>query len=108
LTLAAAPRLRYAGFTPLQAAVGVVQKGLRPTIPEGVHPTLARLMTLCWEAQPDARPDFHTLVGALAALASECQANGDAGDVAEGKTPTAAAAGQQAGGLRTLFRRNNQ
>jgi serine/threonine protein kinase len=61
----------YAGFTPLQAAVGVVQKGLRPTIPEGCHPVLARVMASCWAADPAARPDFARLMTVLEAVASE-------------------------------------
>jgi serine/threonine-protein kinase TNNI3K len=103
----------YAGFTPLQAAVGVVQKGLRPTVPEGTHPTLARLMTLCWEGHPDARPDFHTLVGALAGMAVDCPP-AELSEVAEAKTPSSKKQQQQdavqqqmqlSQGFKGLFRR---
>jgi len=66
----------YAGFTPLQAAVGVVQKGLRPTPPEGCHPALALLMAACWDAAPGARPDFSTLVVQLEALVAQLTAPG--------------------------------
>ncbi|CAM8918728.1 unnamed protein product [Rhodiola kirilowii] len=36
--------LPYSQLTPLQAAVGVVQKGLRPAIPKDTHPKLAALL----------------------------------------------------------------
>ncbi|KAJ6366696.1 hypothetical protein OIU77_003138 [Salix suchowensis] len=42
-----APELPYSYLTPLQAAVGVVQKGLRPTIPKHTHPKLAELLERC-------------------------------------------------------------
>jgi serine/threonine protein kinase len=61
----------YAGFTPLQAAVGVVQKGLRPTVPEGTHPGLARIMARCWDANPSMRPDFGAIIATLEALPLE-------------------------------------
>ncbi|CAA6673535.1 unnamed protein product [Spirodela intermedia] len=41
-------KLPYENLTPLQAAVGVVQKGLRPSIPESTHPRLAALLERCW------------------------------------------------------------
>ncbi|GKB69620.1 serine/threonine-protein kinase STY17-like protein [Tanacetum coccineum] len=34
----------YSYLTPLQAAVGVVQQGLRPTIPKQTHPKLTKLL----------------------------------------------------------------
>jgi serine/threonine protein kinase len=61
----------YAGLSPLQAAVGVVQKGLRPPVPAGCHPALARLMTAAWAQQPAARPHFGALVTQLEALMAE-------------------------------------
>ncbi len=36
-------RVPYSDMTPLQAAVGVVQQGLRPTIPPHVPPALAQV-----------------------------------------------------------------
>jgi hypothetical protein len=45
-------------MTPLQAAVGVVQKGIRPTIPPTCPPPLADIMRLCWQRDPAARPTF--------------------------------------------------
>ncbi|XP_024393860.1 serine/threonine-protein kinase STY46 [Physcomitrium patens] len=48
----------YTYLTPLQAAVGVVQKGLRPTIPENIHPKFNELLQRCWKADPTERPGF--------------------------------------------------
>ncbi|KAH0973152.1 hypothetical protein GBA52_025308 [Prunus armeniaca] len=49
-------QLPYSSLTPLQAAVGVVQKALRPTIPKTTHPRLAELLERCWQQDPTHRP----------------------------------------------------
>ena len=54
-------RVPYADMTPLQAAVGVVQKGLRPPIPANCPPALATLMQDCWVRNPKDRPSFEIL-----------------------------------------------
>jgi serine/threonine protein kinase len=51
----------YSDMTPLQAAVGVVQKGLRPPIPPNCPPPLADVMRLCWQRDPGVRPSFELL-----------------------------------------------
>ena len=51
----------YSDMTPLQAAVGVVQKGLRPPIPPSCPPPLADIMRLCWQRDPVVRPPFEAL-----------------------------------------------
>ena len=51
-------RIPYADMTPLQAAVGVVQKGLRPPIPPSCPPPLSDVMRLCWQRDPEVRPSF--------------------------------------------------
>ncbi|XP_034679226.1 serine/threonine-protein kinase STY46-like [Vitis riparia] len=53
-------KLPYEYLTPLQPAVGVVQKGLRPTMPKSTHPKLAELLERCWQQDPTLRPDFST------------------------------------------------
>lgn len=55
----------YPGYTPLQAAVGVVQRGLRPTIPPSCHPVIAQVMQYCWQPDPNARPEFEQIVELL-------------------------------------------
>lgn len=51
----------YSAMTPLQAAVGVVQKGLRPEIPPTCPPAIADLMRACWTRNPQDRPTFEAL-----------------------------------------------
>ncbi|CAK0783692.1 hypothetical protein CVIRNUC_006891 [Coccomyxa viridis] len=54
-------RVPYEQMTPLQAAVGVVQKGLRPTIPPACPEALAALLRDCWQKDPRERPPFEAL-----------------------------------------------
>ncbi|RWW58382.1 hypothetical protein BHE74_00034763 [Ensete ventricosum] len=67
--------LPYEYLTPLQAAVGVVQKGLRPTIPKNTHSKLAELLEKCWQQDPANRPDFSEILEILQLIAKEvpCQ-----------------------------------
>lgn len=51
-------KVPYSELTPLQAAVGVVQKGLRPPMPPNAPPALAELMQQCWQRKPESRPSF--------------------------------------------------
>lgn len=52
-------------MTPLQAAVGVVQKGLRPGIPPNCPVPVAELMEACWAGVPTHRPTFRELAPRL-------------------------------------------
>ncbi|CAK9153933.1 unnamed protein product [Ilex paraguariensis] len=64
-------KLPYEYLTPLQAAVGVVQKGLRPTIPKQIHPKLAELLERCWQHDPTLRPDFSEITEILQQITKE-------------------------------------
>ncbi|CAI0468938.1 unnamed protein product [Linum tenue] len=64
-------KLPYEYLTPLQAAVGVVQKGLRPTIPKHSNPKLADLLERCWQQDPALRPDFSEIIENLQQIAKE-------------------------------------
>ncbi|KAK1419356.1 hypothetical protein QVD17_28522 [Tagetes erecta] len=64
-------KLPYEYLTPLQAAVGVVQKGLRPTIPKNTPPKLADLLEKCWQQDPSLRPDFTEIIEILKQIAKE-------------------------------------
>lgn len=55
----------YSGYTPLQAAVGVVQRGMRPTIPQSCHQVLAHTIQYSWQADMNTRPEFEQIVEML-------------------------------------------
>ncbi|KAG7540226.1 Serine-threonine/tyrosine-protein kinase catalytic domain [Arabidopsis thaliana x Arabidopsis arenosa] len=63
--------LPYSYLTPLQAAVGVVQKGLRPKIPKETHPKLTELLEKCWQQDPAQRPNFAEIIEMLNQLIRE-------------------------------------
>ncbi|KAF3615658.1 hypothetical protein CQW23_04784 [Capsicum baccatum] len=67
----------YAYLTPLQAAIGVVQQGLRPTIPKSTHPKLAELLEKCWQQDPTQRPDFSEILDSLKQLTGEVGDDGE-------------------------------
>ncbi|KAL1315993.1 serine/threonine-protein kinase STY17 [Arachis duranensis] len=69
--------LPYSYLTPLQAAVGVVQKGLRPTIPKNTHPRLSELLQRCWQQDPLLRPDFSEIKEILQQIAKEVNEDKD-------------------------------
>ncbi|KAF8013418.1 hypothetical protein BT93_I1311 [Corymbia citriodora subsp. variegata] len=70
-------KLPYDHLTPLQAAVGVVQKGLRPIIPNDTHPKLVELLEKCWEQDPTLRPDFSEIITILQKFAKEVGDDGE-------------------------------
>jgi len=58
-----------------QAAVGVVQKGLRPAVPVGTPGPLAAIMAACWVREPQARPSFEVLKAQLEEAAEGARAD---------------------------------
>ena len=91
-------QLPHEFLTPLQAAVGVVQKvllpartltfvpipvrltffyggylfqGLRPTIPRNTDPRLTELLERCWRQNPNERPDFSEILEILQQISRE-------------------------------------
>ncbi|KAF8109536.1 hypothetical protein N665_0094s0008 [Sinapis alba] len=70
-------KLPYEYMTPLQAAVGVVQKGLRPKIPKKTHPKMRELMERLWEKDPTLRPDFAEIKEQLEEIAKEVGEEGE-------------------------------
>ncbi|XP_047323249.1 serine/threonine-protein kinase STY13-like [Impatiens glandulifera] len=57
--------LPFQNMTAVQAAFAVVNKGVRPTIPNECLPVLTDIMTRCWDANSDARPPFTEVVTML-------------------------------------------
>ncbi|KFK30451.1 hypothetical protein AALP_AA7G262600 [Arabis alpina] len=70
-------KIPYEYMTPLQAAVGVVQKGLRPTIPKNTHPKMTELLERLWEKDPTVRPDFAEIIEQLQHIAKEVGEEGE-------------------------------
>ncbi|CAD6252126.1 unnamed protein product [Miscanthus lutarioriparius] len=64
-------KIPYEYLTPLQAAIGVVQKGIRPMIPKDTHPKLIELLQKCWHRDPTERPDFSEILEILQKLSKE-------------------------------------
>ncbi|EOY15151.1 hypothetical protein QUC31_000393 [Theobroma cacao] len=62
-------KLPYENLTPLQAALGVVQKGLRPVIPKHTHPKFVELLDRCWQQEPSLRPEFSEISDLLQDIA---------------------------------------
>lgn len=87
-------KIPYSDMTPLQAAVGVVQKGLRPLLPPNCPPQLAALMTACWDASPLHRPSFKELTPQLQLLLDVVRE-----EEARKAAAAAAAASSKGGGL---------
>ncbi|KAK8716852.1 hypothetical protein V6N13_044147 [Hibiscus sabdariffa] len=69
--------LPYSLLTPLQAAVGVVQKNLRPTIPQNTHPRLGELLERCWQQDPTQRPNFSEIIEILQQIDKEIADKGE-------------------------------
>ncbi|KAF7809614.1 serine/threonine-protein kinase STY17 isoform X1 [Senna tora] len=69
--------LPYTYLTPLQAAIGVVQKGLRPTIPKNAHPRLSELIQRCWKQDPTERPEFSEIIDILQQISKEVDKEAD-------------------------------
>ncbi|XP_059318413.1 serine/threonine-protein kinase STY13-like [Lycium ferocissimum] len=57
--------LPFQKMTAVQAAFAVVNKGVRPAIPNDCLPVLSEIMTRCWDANPDNRPPFSQVVRML-------------------------------------------
>ncbi|XP_068482385.1 serine/threonine-protein kinase STY46-like isoform X4 [Phaseolus vulgaris] len=55
-------KLPYEHLSPLQAAVGVIQKGLRPKIPSHTHSKLVELLDWCWHHDSSLRPNFSEIL----------------------------------------------
>ncbi|KAI4990785.1 hypothetical protein ZWY2020_039156 [Hordeum vulgare] len=70
-------QIPYDYLTPLQAAIGVVQKGIWPTIPKDTNPKLAELLQKCWHKDSTERPDFSQILDILQRLSKEVGADGE-------------------------------
>ena len=52
----------------------VVTDGLRPSMPEYITAkSVRKVITMCWDQSPDARPDMHSVVGYLIDLQKDAE-----------------------------------
>ncbi|KAK4382845.1 Serine/threonine-protein kinase STY13 [Sesamum angolense] len=63
--------LPFQNMTAVQAAFAVVNKGVRPTVPNDCLQVLSQIMTRCWDGNPDVRPSFSEVVRMLEAAETE-------------------------------------
>ncbi|KAM3344430.1 serine/threonine-protein kinase STY13 isoform X1 [Capsicum galapagoense] len=63
--------LPFQKMTAVQAAFAVVNKGVRPAIPNDCLPVLSEIMNRCWDANPDNRPPFSQVVRMLEVAETE-------------------------------------
>ncbi|KAG5030075.1 hypothetical protein AAZX31_05G205600 [Glycine max] len=57
--------LPFQNMTAVQAAFAVVNRNVRPIIPNDCLAVLRDIMTRCWDPNPDVRPPFAEIVGML-------------------------------------------
>ncbi|KAL5226128.1 hypothetical protein ABZP36_012767 [Zizania latifolia] len=57
--------LPFTNMTAVQAAFAVVNRGSRPAIPQDCVDSLCKIMTRCWDANPEVRPSFAEVVTML-------------------------------------------
>ncbi|XP_068643035.1 serine/threonine-protein kinase STY13-like [Aristolochia californica] len=67
--------LPFQNMTAVQAAFAVVNKGVRPIIPQDCLPVLGEIMTRCWDANPGVRPPFTEVVRMLENAETEIMTN---------------------------------
>ncbi|THU52766.1 hypothetical protein C4D60_Mb10t07390 [Musa balbisiana] len=63
--------LPFQNMSAVQAAFAVVNKGVRPVVPQDCLPALGEIMTRCWDADPDVRPSFSEIVRMLESAQEE-------------------------------------
>ncbi|XP_057731678.1 serine/threonine-protein kinase STY46-like isoform X3 [Arachis stenosperma] len=76
-------KLPYEHLSPLHAAVGVAQKGLRPEIPRHTHPMLVELIHRCWHQDPSSRPDFTEILEFLLHITMKVAGKGEVKEMYE-------------------------
>ena len=61
-------QIPYTGMQPMQVAMAVLTRGLRPAVPPDCPKDYAALMEACWLTEPSVRPSFTEVVDRLAAM----------------------------------------
>ncbi|KAL8130362.1 hypothetical protein V2J09_019517 [Rumex salicifolius] len=70
-------RLPYGDMNPIQAAYAVVNKKVRPPLPEDCPTVMGALIEQCWHSQPEKRPEFSQIVKVLEQFESSIAVNGN-------------------------------
>ncbi|KAJ4890693.1 Protein kinase superfamily protein [Raphanus sativus] len=65
----------FQNMTAVQAAFAVVNRGVRPSIPDDCLPVLRNILTRCWDADPEVRPPFTEIVMMLERAEAEVMNN---------------------------------
>ena len=50
----------------VQVAANVVKNGTRPLLPSSAPPKIAKMIKLCWDADPQRRPTMDSIAKAIA------------------------------------------
>ena len=58
----------YHNMVPIQAAVAVMNQGLRPVLPKTTPIEYSSLVSECWDQNPNLRPSFEVILQRLAAI----------------------------------------
>lgn len=71
-----AGKIPYEDMNPIQAAFAVVNKNLRPAIPQDCPPAMRALIEQCWSLHPEKRPEFWQIVKVLEQFESSLACDG--------------------------------
>ncbi|KAK8618417.1 hypothetical protein V6N13_132409 [Hibiscus sabdariffa] len=67
----------YEDMNPIQAAFAVLNRNLRPAVPEDCPPPIRALIEQCWSLHADKRPEFGQIVKVLEQLESSFNQDGN-------------------------------
>lgn len=70
----ATSQVPYSGLEASQIIAQVLANDIRPEIPSDLNPGMKKLITQCWDRNPDNRPTFHEIVERI--QSGECVFNG--------------------------------
>jgi len=63
-------QIPFQGMNGVQVSVAVVTQGLRPSLPDDCPVEISKLVTDCWDANPDLRPSFEEISSRIKSMKS--------------------------------------
>lgn len=93
----------YEFLIPLEAAVGVVKRGLRPSTKKVKSPRVRDLIVRCWDQEPSARPGWDHVLQELEKAREESEGGRRLARSIDGAEKGGSAAGKP--GIGSLFRK---